>query len=162
MKDKIIEKVDGAIKLLESIRIDIALKPKREGIDDQASDLNLLLCEIHDSIDSLYSGGVSEKEFTNTCMDIIHIEVKKFVAEPSSVSVAGRIFEKLIPVIQFHPILEISEGAKLIKSIRLTANSIDETASVFLDLFDGSEIEFIKANGESIDHWKTLKELNNE
>ena len=63
MKDKIIEKIDKAIGMLDTIRIDIALKPKRESIDDQASDLNLLLCKIHDEVDSLYSAGVSGKEF---------------------------------------------------------------------------------------------------
>lgn len=64
--------------------------------------------------------------------------------------------------------LELPDGAKVktpprekrINGIRLTANSINETASVFLSLSDGTEVEFIKANGESIDHWKSIKQLN--
>lgn len=59
-RDKIIEKIDKAIEMLETIRIDIALKPKREGIDGQASDLNLLLCQIHDNLTE-QPEGVSEE-----------------------------------------------------------------------------------------------------
>ena len=68
MKDKIIKKVDEAIELLETIRIDINLKSEREGIDEQASDLNLLLYKIRKDIASLYSGGKSDDKMKcNTC-----------------------------------------------------------------------------------------------
>lgn len=44
------EMIDKAIGDLETIRIDINLKPNREGIDDKASDLNLLLYQIRDCL----------------------------------------------------------------------------------------------------------------
>jgi hypothetical protein len=79
------KEIDEAIKLLEEIRIDINLKPNREGIDEKASDLNMLLFklyelepippisegEIHDLVVEMWEAYGNNPEF--------HIELTKAI-----------------------------------------------------------------------------------
>lgn len=79
-----------------------------EGPDNDDLELNVYLSKVVKWMEDYHQHmleqqpKVNDKEFVNNCMDAIQSEVRKHIADPGSVSVSGKIFEKLLPYIQSH------------------------------------------------------------